>query len=211
MRNSLPVLFALAMASAAPAEAQTSGEGTAAYQRGDYAAAKAIYRRVCDGGDMLGCRGLGILYAVGQGVQQDFAQAEALFRQGCKGGDAESCRLAELAKSDKELAASQQSSKSQSTLPPGHPVTPGGAACETVELLDKQSGLGSTGHTRYTYKLSNDSRCGVIWIELVAGDVEYNERRLAPGETREFLCFTGLSHEPNCGRGITGWSVRLGK
>jgi TPR repeat protein len=91
--------------------------------------AAAYFQRACQGGNMQGCRGLGILHAVGEGVGQDFAQAEALFRQACGGGDTESCRLAELAKSDKELAASQQSaqqSPQRSTQPASAVAMPQG-------------------------------------------------------------------------------------
>jgi TPR repeat protein len=194
------------LALAAPANAQTSGDGTAAYQRGDYAAARAIYRRACDGGDMLGCRGLGILYAVGQGVQQDFAQAEALFRQGCRGGDSESCRLAELAKSDKELAASQQSAKS--TVPAGHPVTAGGAPCETVAETGHTFPVGTSGKfERYDYKLSN--ACAVpITVIVYWGKSSSSEIRIEKESSRTWFCTVGFFGNSDCPGGMKEYSVR---
>lgn len=89
------------------------------------------------------------------------------------------------------------------------PVTPGGAPCEKVQKVNEETDIGTTGYTRYTYTLSNSANCGRIGLTPKAGDVTYLERILDPGEIQQFLCFKGVSHQPNCGEGLTGYSLRL--
>jgi len=45
----------------------------------------ALYQKVCDGGEMLGCNNLGVDYAQGNGVKENFENISALFRQTCNG------------------------------------------------------------------------------------------------------------------------------
>ncbi|MBK37026.1 MAG: hypothetical protein CME26_16040 [Gemmatimonadetes bacterium] len=48
-------------------------------------------QQACDGGDMLACYNLGIMYRDGDGVTQDSARAATLFQRACDGGLEEAC------------------------------------------------------------------------------------------------------------------------
>jgi len=50
-------------------------DGMAAYQRGDYATAMALWRPLAEQGDAKGQNGLGLLYAGGRGVPRNEAEA----------------------------------------------------------------------------------------------------------------------------------------
>ena len=50
--------------------------GAEAYNQGDYQKAGQLFQKACDGGEALGCNGLGILYKYGQGVRQNFTTAK---------------------------------------------------------------------------------------------------------------------------------------
>jgi hypothetical protein len=50
-----------------------------------------FYRKSCNGGDMVGCKYIGMMYSSGQGVNKDAAQAVAFYRKACDGGDADAC------------------------------------------------------------------------------------------------------------------------
>lgn len=186
------------------------------YVNSDPARAVEYFRRACDGGNMEGCRGLGILSAIGKGTGQDFQRAETLFRRACGGGDAPSCPLAERARADAQRAASTPAADPSPPVEErgprqsadGAPVTPSGAPCEKVELVKKETGLGSNGYTKWEYRLSNAANCGRIGLTPKSGTHEYFERVLKPGDTIQFLCFHGLSHEPDCGDGLTGYAIR---
>ena len=54
----------------------------------DLARARRLLQQACDGGEMLGCFGLGLQYEAGD----DLARARSLFQQACDGGLAEACR-----------------------------------------------------------------------------------------------------------------------
>ena len=57
----------------------------------DRAKAAIVYRKACDGGEMLGCYNLGVSYENGHGVRKDAAKAKQLYGRGCDGGLAEAC------------------------------------------------------------------------------------------------------------------------
>ena len=70
------------------AEASVS-QGVAAYQRGDYAAALALFRRAADQGNAGGQAFLGAMYKNGQGVPQNSAEAVRWYRLAAGQGHAE--------------------------------------------------------------------------------------------------------------------------
>ncbi|MGD0901738.1 MAG: protein kinase [Terracidiphilus sp.] len=61
------------------------------FSRKRYSAARPLFQKACDGGDLGGCSNLGILYQNGQGGAQDFAQARALYQKACDGGTTAGC------------------------------------------------------------------------------------------------------------------------
>lgn len=70
------------------AAAQTFDEGTAAYRRGDYAAAMAQWRPLAERGDGEAQQALGLLYDLGYGVPQSFDEAARWYRLAAEGGNA---------------------------------------------------------------------------------------------------------------------------
>ena len=57
----------------------------------DKSKAVGLYTKACDGGDMLGCSNLGLIYAKGEGVQQDNFKAVELQTKACDGGNTFGC------------------------------------------------------------------------------------------------------------------------
>jgi TPR repeat protein len=58
----------------------------------DEARAVQLFERACDGGSVMGCRALGLLYTDGSGgLTADAARARQLFERGCALGDQLSC------------------------------------------------------------------------------------------------------------------------
>lgn len=179
-----------------------------------------LYRQACDYGNKEGCRYLGALHALGKGVTQDYGRAVVYFQKSCDGGDSEGCRLGALARADKEREDSLRTpSVAPSPAPvrapapaesnPGTPVSPGGVKCGNAKLVAEENlTSGSARYTRYTYELTNQSNCGPILIWPVAQDHKYHQRRLEPGQLEKFLCFHGVSHEPDCGEGLIRIDVR---
>jgi uncharacterized protein len=53
--------------------------------------AAELYRFACESGAAAGCRGLGLLYRDGQGLDADLVRARALLERACSEGDALSC------------------------------------------------------------------------------------------------------------------------
>ncbi len=53
--------------------------------------AAELYRFACESGAAAACRGLGLLYRDGQGIDTDVVRARALLEQACSQGDALSC------------------------------------------------------------------------------------------------------------------------
>jgi uncharacterized protein len=81
------LIFAVVVASgtlAGPLE-----DGTAAHQRGDFATAMKLWRPLADQGDAVAQHGLGVMYAIGQGVAKDDAEAMKWFRLAAEQGDAD--------------------------------------------------------------------------------------------------------------------------
>ena len=58
----------------------------------DFGKAVELYKKACDGGEMLGCGNLGSMYANGNGVKKDFGKAAELLKKACDGGDMNGCR-----------------------------------------------------------------------------------------------------------------------
>ncbi|HPY14941.1 MAG TPA: tetratricopeptide repeat protein, partial [bacterium] len=57
----------------------------------DYGKATDLYKKACDGENMLGCAGLGLMYYEGSGVSQDKKKAVELLRKACAGGNMLGC------------------------------------------------------------------------------------------------------------------------
>ncbi len=63
-------------------------DGSAAYERRDYAAASRIWQKLADQGDAPAQQAVGLLYDLGYGVAQDLPTAVAWYRRAAEGGDA---------------------------------------------------------------------------------------------------------------------------
>ena len=66
-------------------------EGRSLYYQKRYEDARPLFQKACDGGEMMGCTGLGSLYAHGQGVKQSNTEARALYQRACDGGEMLGC------------------------------------------------------------------------------------------------------------------------
>ncbi len=53
----------------------------------DYVKARDLFRKVCDGGEPVGCSGLALLYWEGHGVEQSDAKAAELYSLACNAGE----------------------------------------------------------------------------------------------------------------------------
>lgn len=85
-RQGLATLFLIA-ASATPGQTQQSSEdGFAAYERGDYATALKIWKPLAKQGSAGHQYTLGIMYHDGQGVVQDYGEAVTWFRRAAEQG-----------------------------------------------------------------------------------------------------------------------------
>ncbi|MPY71184.1 MAG: hypothetical protein GEU92_13975 [Alphaproteobacteria bacterium] len=80
------IAFLISAAFAAPATAGTA-EGTAAYERGDFAAAHREFLPAARGGDARAQFSLGLLYLRGQGVERDDVVAMQWLRKAAGQGD----------------------------------------------------------------------------------------------------------------------------
>ena len=67
-------------------------QGIAFHKNKEYDKAFELYKKACDGGEMLGCTNLGVMYANGDGVEEDFSKAAKLLKKACDGGDMNGCR-----------------------------------------------------------------------------------------------------------------------
>ena len=63
-------------------------EAVTAYRRGEFAKAKAIWEKLAASGDAQAMNNLGVLYDLGQGVEQDMGRALNYFAQSAKAGHA---------------------------------------------------------------------------------------------------------------------------
>jgi len=50
-----------------------------------------LFERSCDGGSLMGCRALGLLYSDGRAVQKDEQKARSYLERGCALGDSIAC------------------------------------------------------------------------------------------------------------------------
>lgn len=73
---------------AAPVAAGPPEDFTAAYKKGDYAAALRVLRPLADQGDADAESNLGLIYETGRGVQQDFREAAKWYRRAADQGNA---------------------------------------------------------------------------------------------------------------------------
>ncbi|MCA9627874.1 MAG: sel1 repeat family protein [Myxococcales bacterium] len=60
-------------------------------ERDQLATAAPLFKRGCEGGNLLACHNYGFAYYMGQGVPQDYARARDLFTRVCEGGEAVGC------------------------------------------------------------------------------------------------------------------------
>ena len=67
-------------------------QGKAFYDNKEYDKAFESFKKACDGGNMRGCRSLGVMYDNGIGVEKDFSKAAELFKKACNGGEMLGCR-----------------------------------------------------------------------------------------------------------------------
>jgi hypothetical protein len=59
----------------------------------DPARAAGLYQRACEGGELIGCTNVGLLYVTGVGLAPDTARAAGFFRVACEGGEQLGCGL----------------------------------------------------------------------------------------------------------------------
>ena len=71
-------------------------QGKAFYNNKEYDRAAELFKKVCDGGEMRGCRDLGVMYADGNGAEKDFKKAAELFKKACDGGNMHGCRSLDI-------------------------------------------------------------------------------------------------------------------
>jgi uncharacterized protein len=93
MKGQIINLFAggvLALALFGAAMAGPLEDAQEADQKGDYATELQILRPLAEQGNALAQLGLGLMYAMGQGVPQDYAQAFVWYRKAAEQGDADS-------------------------------------------------------------------------------------------------------------------------
>ena len=65
--------------------------GLEAYNKGDYSKAAELSEKACTNGKAIACFGTGLLYEIGQGVEQDYHKAAELYKKACDGGYAQGC------------------------------------------------------------------------------------------------------------------------
>jgi len=91
MLKQLAAGVAVALALAGEAVAGPLEDADAAYDRGDYATTLRLLRPLAESGDPKAQFNIGVMYALGQGVQQDYAQTARWLsmsaNQGCFYGD----------------------------------------------------------------------------------------------------------------------------
>ncbi|NJM50109.1 MAG: sel1 repeat family protein [Sphingomonadales bacterium] len=90
----LSVLMAIC---AMPASAKESAfnKGAIAYEAGQFAKARILYTKACEGGEALGCYNLGVMLDNVEGGSADHAQARSLYTKACEGGVEQACKLAQ--------------------------------------------------------------------------------------------------------------------
>jgi hypothetical protein len=66
-------------------------KGSALAEQKRYGEARPLFQKACDGGDMVGCFDLALLYDNGDGGSQDYSQARTLYQRSCDGGYIDGC------------------------------------------------------------------------------------------------------------------------
>jgi TPR repeat protein len=80
------VTVLLSLSLAAPVQAGQFDDGSAAYNRGDYATALRLWRPLAEQGNASAQADLGVMYAKGRGVPQDYAAAATWYRKAANQG-----------------------------------------------------------------------------------------------------------------------------
>ena len=71
---------------------KTYEQEKAFYDNKEYDKTAELFKKACDGGEVLGCFNLGIMYATGNGVEKDLGKAVQLYKKVCDGGEMRGCR-----------------------------------------------------------------------------------------------------------------------
>ena len=79
-------VFCVALVCAAAVQAGDYEDGLAAFNRQDYAAALAKWRRAAQQGDALAQYGVGLMYDEGKGVAQDYKESVRWYQQAAQQG-----------------------------------------------------------------------------------------------------------------------------
>jgi TPR repeat protein len=80
-------IIALVLALAAPARAQSLGQGVSAFQRQDYVTASRIFIPLAERGNAAAQSYLGFLFETGRGVPQNYTEAAMWYRRAAEQGD----------------------------------------------------------------------------------------------------------------------------
>jgi hypothetical protein len=59
----------------------------------DFVRARDLYRRACEGGELVGCTNLGLMYEEGLGGEQDLGEARGRYQIACEGSEQLACDL----------------------------------------------------------------------------------------------------------------------
>ena len=89
LRFWMAVLFGLSFTPVFASEYLTYHDGLVEYERGNFSAAFATFRRLADGGDVASQSALAHMYVLGESVEQDYAAAAMWFRRAANQGDAQ--------------------------------------------------------------------------------------------------------------------------
>ncbi|QPF93854.1 sel1 repeat family protein [Bradyrhizobium commune] len=80
-------MIALVLALAAPARAQSLGQGVSAFNRQDYVTASRIFIPLAERGNAAAQSYLGFLFETGRGVPQNYTEAAMWYRRAAEQGD----------------------------------------------------------------------------------------------------------------------------
>ena len=75
---------------------KTYEQEKAFYDNKEYDKTAELFKKACDGGEVLGCFNLGIMCATGNGVEKDLGKAEKLLKKACDGGETNGCRSLDI-------------------------------------------------------------------------------------------------------------------
>ena len=81
------LMIGLVLALAAPAQAQSLGQGLSAFQRQDYVTASRIFIPLAERGSAAAQTHLGFLFETGRGVPQNYTEAAMWYRRAAEQGD----------------------------------------------------------------------------------------------------------------------------